>query len=197
MASAKSYEASVKVLIAAAMANKFIVEPGKEKSFEIYEGSDLVPGRKYWVPAGQVAHNKTFKTVTYSAYYTLDQSGRKGEISSKSFNRTCFKSSLKEVKAEISKFKSTSGNTYWCPAVSGQMIRLWSGEAPVCAIKVEGSDATVEKDIFFEVLETIKVAEPIEEKGQFAWSNKKELMVKTQKVNKLTYKFITKEEFFK
>ena len=197
MASAKSYEASVKVLIAAAMANKFLVEPGKEKGFVIYEGSDLVPGRKYWIPAGQVAHNKTFKTITYSAYYTLDQSGRKGEISSKSFNKTCFKPSLKEVKAEMSQFKSASGNTYWCPAVSGQMIRLWSGEAPVNAIETSNGEAIVKKDIFFEVIETIKVSEPIEEKGSFVFTNKKELLVKTQKVNKLTYRFITKEEFFK
>jgi hypothetical protein len=197
MASAKSFEAQVKIIIAAAIANKYVVETGKEKSFEIYEGSDLVVGRKYWIPAGQTSHQKSFKGFNYAAYYTLDNSGRRGEISAKSFNRTCFKPSIKEVKAEVSKFKSSTGNTYWCPATSGQMIRLWSGEAPINAIAVEAGEAIVKKDIFFEVIETIKVSEPIEEKGSFIWSNKKDLLVKTQKVNKLTYRFITKEEFFK
>jgi hypothetical protein len=197
MATAKSFEASVKLLIAASLANKYVVEEGKEKSFEIYEGSDLVVGRKYWIPSNQVAHQKKFKTFTYSAYFTLDNSGRRGEISSKSFNKTCFKPTLKEVKAEKSQFKSASGNEYWCPATSGQMIRLWSGEAPVMAVKVENGDATVCKDIFFEVVETIKVSEPIEINGQFAWSNKAKQLVKTQKVNKLVYRFISKEEFFK
>ena len=197
MATAKSFEATVKVLLAASLANKYVVEPGKEKSFEIYEGSDLVVGRKYWIPKGQAAHQKTFKNITYSAYFTIDSSGRKGEISSKSFNKTVFKPSLKEVKAEVSKYKSASGNTYWCPATSGQMIRLWSGEAPVNAIKVEGTDALVDKDIYFEVVESVKASEPIEVKGQFDWANKSKLLVKTQKVNKLTYRFITKEEFFK
>lgn len=197
MASAKSYEATVKVLLAAALANKFVVEPGKEKGFEIYEGSDLVVGRKYFIPKGQVAHKKSFKGFDYAAYYTIDNSGRKGEISAKTFNKTCFKPGLKEIKAEISQFKSASGNTYWCPAVSGQMVRLWSGEAPVVAVKVENGDSIVDKDIYFEVVESVKVAEPVETNGQFQWSNKAKLLVKTQKVNKLTYRFITKEEFFK
>lgn len=197
MATAKSFEAQVKAILAASIANKYVVEIGKEKTFEIYEGSDLVVGRRYWIPKDQVAHNKKFKTIVYSAYYTIDNSGRKGEISSKTFNKTVFKPSVKEVKAELSKFKSTSGNTYWCPAQSGQMIRLWSGEAPINAIKVENGDAIVEKDIYFEVVEAIKASEPIEENGQFQWSNKSKLLVKTQKVNKYTYRFITKEEFFK
>lgn len=195
MATSKSLEATFSAVVSESFNNPFEIKD--IKAYEIYEGGDLVIGRKYCIPEGQITHKEMFKGTPYGAYYTVDSSGRKGRISAKSFNKVCHDISCKTLQAEKSQFKSSSGNTYWCPVQSGKTVRLWSGEFPPMAIAGEGSSAKVVKRIYFKVTGSIEVREPQEEKGQYVFADKNAKTVKTKKVNKLTYEVITEEEFLK
>lgn len=195
MAVSKSLEAVLTSVVMASLECPFEIKD--IKAYEIYEGGDLVIGRKYCIPEGQVSHEEKFKGIPYGAYYTVDNSGRKGKISAKSFNKVCHDISCKTLQAERSQFKSSTGNSYWCPVQSGKAVRLWSGEFPPMAIVEEAAKAKVAKRIYFKVTGSIEVREPLEEKGQFVYANKDSKTVKTKKVNKLTYEVITEEEFLK
>lgn len=195
MAISKSLEAVLTSVVILSMENKFEVK--NIKSYEPYEGADLVEGRKYCLPKGQYVHKEIFKGIEYGAYYTVDSSGRKGKISAKSFNKTHHDVSCKVLQAESSKFVSSTGNRYWCPVTKGKVVKLWSGEFPVGLVKEDGDSAFLTQDLFFEVCSPVEVRVPQEAKGRFVWADEKAKTVKTEKVKKLTYKVITKEEFLK
>lgn len=199
MATSKSLEAVATTLVALSATCKFNVK--NIKVYEVFEGSDLVVGRKYWLPKDQYIHSEKFKGTEYGAYFTVDASGRKGKISAKSFNRTYADSSCKTLQAQLSNFVSSNGNKYWCPCPKGHTIRLWEGEFPIGLVQGEGTDAFLSKDLYFEVTGKVKVSIPVEvqKKGKttFEWTDEKALVAKTQKIEKLTYRVITKEEFYK
>lgn len=195
MAVSKSLEAVLTAVVALSIEGKFEIK--NLKSYEPYEGADLVEGRKYCLPKGQYIHKETFKGVEYGAYYTVDNSGRKGKISAKTFNKIHHDVSCRILQAEISKFVSSNGNRYWCPVTKGKAVKLWSGEFPVGLVKEDGNSAVLTQDLFFEVCSPVEVRVPQEVKGKFVWADEKAHTVKTEKVKKLTYRVISKEEFLK